>query len=65
MIAVVHCGLEYIPFAPEYATTPFSDEVKTLIDENAAQAAQKLKNKGETVYAGLCCTHFGYCKNIF
>ncbi|MDD4274882.1 MAG: CapA family protein [Desulfobacter postgatei] len=23
MIAVVHCGLEYIPFAPEYATNAF------------------------------------------
>lgn len=44
---------------------PFSDEVKMLIDENAGQAAQKLKNKWDTVYAGLCCTHFGYCKNIF
>ena len=44
---------------------PFSDEVKTLIDENAAQAAQKLKKAGSTMYAGLCCTHFGYCKNSF
>ncbi len=44
---------------------PFSDEVKTLIDENAAQAAKNLKNAGSTVYAGLCCTHFGYCKDSF
>jgi len=44
---------------------PFSDEVKTLIDENAALAAQNLKNAGSTVYAGLCCTHFGYCKDHF
>lgn len=44
---------------------PFSDEVKTLIDENAAQAAKKLKGAGSTVYAGLCCTHFGYCKDSF
>ena len=51
--------------------SPFSDEVKELIDENAEQAAQKLKDSGRaartsgTVYAGLCCTHFGYCKEQF
>lgn len=56
---------ECLALAGKIERAPFSDEVKTLIDENAAQAAQKLKNKGETVYAGLCCTHFGYCKNIF
>lgn len=45
--------------------TPFSDEVKEMIDESAAQAAQNLKNAGPTVYAGLCCTHFGYCEHLF
>ena len=44
---------------------PFSDEVKIVIDEYAAQAARKLKNSQDTVYAALCCTHFGYCQNSF
>ncbi|WP_321493879.1 hypothetical protein [uncultured Desulfobacter sp.] len=44
---------------------PFSHEVKTRIDDNAAQAARNLTNTGATVYAGLCCTHFGYCQDSF
>ena len=54
-----------LALAGKIERAPFSDEVKTLIDEFAAQAAQNLKNAGSTVYVGLCCTHFGYCKNIF
>ncbi|WP_020589747.1 aspartate/glutamate racemase family protein [Desulfobacter curvatus] len=54
-----------LALAGKIERTPFSNEVKTLIDEFAAQAAHNLKNAGSTVYAGLCCTHFGYCKNIF
>lgn len=54
-----------LALAGKIERAPFSDEVKTLIDEFAAQAAHNLKNVGSTVYAGLCCTHFGYCKNIF
>lgn len=56
---------ECLNLAGKIERAPFSDEVKTCIDENAAQAARNLKNAGSTVYAGLCCTHFGYCKNIF
>lgn len=54
-----------LALAGKIERAPFSDEVKSLIDENAAKAAQNLKNAGSTVYAGLCCTHFGYCKNMF
>jgi glutamate racemase len=54
-----------LALAGKIERAPFSNEVKTLIDENAAQAAQNLKNAGSTVYAALCCTHFGYCKDIF
>lgn len=55
----------YLGLAGKIEHAPFSDEVKTLIDEFAAQAARNLENAGSTVYAGLCCTHFGYCKDIF
>jgi glutamate racemase len=55
----------YLGLAGEIERTPFSDEVKALIDEFAAKAAQNVNNADATVYAGLCCTHFGYCKNIF
>ncbi|WP_320042412.1 aspartate/glutamate racemase family protein [uncultured Desulfobacter sp.] len=55
----------YLGLAGKIEQDPFSDEVKTVIDEFAAQAAQNIKHNGSTVYAGLCCTHFGYCKHIF
>jgi glutamate racemase len=55
----------YLGLAGKIERAPFSNAVKTLIDEFAAQAAQNLKNAGPTVYAGLCCTHFGYCKDMF
>lgn len=55
----------YLGLAGKIERAPFSDEVNTLIDEFAAQAAQSLNSDDATVYAGLCCTHFGYCKNMF
>nr|WP_320190388.1 hypothetical protein [uncultured Desulfobacter sp.] len=55
----------YLGLAGKIERAPFSDEVKTVINEFAAQAAQNLEYAGSTVYAGLCCTHFGYCKHIF
>ena len=71
--ALVECGIAperiitqgYLGLAGKIERAPFSNEVKTLIDEFAAQAAQNMKHAGPTVYAGLCCTHFGYCKNTF
>nr|WP_319495406.1 hypothetical protein [uncultured Desulfobacter sp.] len=55
----------YLGLAGKIERDPFSDEVKTFIDEFAAQAAHSLTKADSTVYAGLCCTHFGYCKDIF
>ncbi|MCG8551058.1 MAG: hypothetical protein MI799_11715 [Desulfobacterales bacterium] len=55
----------YLGLAGKIERAPFSGEVKTLIDEFAARAARNLESGSSTVYAGLCCTHFGYCKHIF
>lgn len=55
----------YLGLAGKIERAPFSEEVKTLIDEFAARAAQHLGNTGSTIYAGLCCTHFGYCEHAF
>lgn len=44
---------------------PFGDEVKQMIDDNARQAAEQLGDSKGTVYAALCCTHFGYCRDQF
>ncbi len=56
---------ECLGLAGKIERAPFSDEVKLMINEKAAQAARNLKHAGGTVYTGLCCTHFGYCQNIF
>ncbi len=44
---------------------PFGDEVKEMIDENAKAAADQLSRTTGNVYAALCCTHFGYCRDQF
>ena len=44
---------------------PFGQEVAQMIEANAKQAASKLGPVKETVFAALCCTHFGYCSDLF
>ncbi|MDD9302533.1 MAG: aspartate/glutamate racemase family protein [Desulfobacter sp.] len=44
---------------------PFGREVKEMIHANAKAAAAQLKDKTGQVFALLCCTHFGYCKDLF
>ncbi len=76
--ALIHKGIDpdriitqgCLNLAGKIERSPFSDEVGDLIDDNAAQAAGKLgESRGAqssgTVYAGLCCTHFGYRKKSF
>lgn len=45
--------------------TPFGDEVAEMIDANARDAAALLGNGSGKVYAALCCTHFGYRRDLF
>jgi glutamate racemase len=45
---------------------PFSQDVSKMIHTNVSKAVSKIKKKpGGRVYAALCCTHFGYCKDLF
>lgn len=54
-----------VNLAGKIELNPFSREVSQMIDENAKQAAAKLSGYGGKVFAALCCTHFGYCKDQF
>ncbi len=44
---------------------PFGAEVQQMIDENAQAAANQLGQGTGKLYAALCCTHFGYCRDLF
>jgi len=44
---------------------PFGTEVQQMIDENAQAAANQLDQGRGKIYAALCCTHFGYCRDQF
>lgn len=54
-----------LDLAGKIERAPFSDEVRQKIDENAKAAADQLKDGDGTIYAALCCTHFGYCQDRF
>ncbi len=44
---------------------PFSNNVAKMINANVSTAASKMNHPIGKVYAALCCTHFGYCRNLF
>ncbi len=47
---------------------PFSSDVSKMISANTAEAVSKMHNPHNStgkVFAALCCTHFGYCKDLF
>lgn len=44
---------------------PFSAIVPEMIDDNVKQAAAQMDKTGGRVFAALCCTHFGYCRDLF
>ena len=54
-----------VDLAGKIERNPFSDIVPEMIDDNVRQAAEKMGNTGSRVFAALCCTHFGYCRNLF
>ena len=45
--------------------TPFAPRVEEMIFDNARQAAQRAQRPFKKIYLGLCCTHFGYRKEVF
>jgi glutamate racemase len=44
---------------------PFGKDVSQMIETNTKEAALKLGPSKGTVFAALCCTHFGYCSHLF
>ncbi len=49
----------------EIQTDPSSDMVKTYIDWYVEEAAELIPTSSAKVYAGLCCTHYGYSADMF
>ena len=54
-----------VDLAGKIERNPFSDIVPEMIDDNVRQAAEKMGTTGGRVFAALCCTHFGYCRDLF
>ncbi len=54
-----------INLAGKIERNPFGTDVSQMIDNNVSQAALKIPNPGNRLYAALCCTHFGYCRELF
>ena len=44
---------------------PFGSDVAKMINTNVAEAVSKIHNPIGKIYAALCCTHFGYCRDLF
>ena len=44
---------------------PFSSRLPEMINANVSTAVSKMLHPLGKVYAALCCTHFGYCKDLF
>jgi len=44
---------------------PFSTRVLEMINACVDKAVSKMRQPSGKVYAALCCTHFGYCRNLF
>jgi len=44
---------------------PSSEETKNMISCFVSETLQKMDSISNTVFAGLCCTHYGYCENVF
>jgi len=44
---------------------PFSGSVPEMINANVKEAVSKMSEPKGKVCAALCCTHFGYCQDIF
>jgi len=42
-----------------------SERVSTAIDLFAGEAMGSVRRKGSALVAGLCCTHYGYCGEMF
>jgi glutamate racemase len=44
---------------------PFAHEVEDMIRDNVIEAGQRGAGQFKRIFAALCCTHFGYCSDLF
>lgn len=54
-----------INLAGRIERNPFGEDVSEMITANVSEAILKMDTTREKVYAALCCTHFGYCRDLF
>ena len=55
-----------INLAGKIERNPFSRHVWEMINANVSKAVSRMYHPmGKKVYAVLCCTHFGYCQDLF
>ena len=54
-----------VDLAGKIERDPFGSEVSQMIATNTKQAAQKILPSRGKLFAALCCTHFGYCSDLF
>jgi glutamate racemase len=70
---LIKMGIDPLRITPQACTdlagkierNPFGKDVPQLINANVCKAVSKMQNPTRKVYAALCCTHFGYCKDLF
>ncbi|MCK5097730.1 MAG: hypothetical protein KAR45_06480, partial [Desulfobacteraceae bacterium] len=44
---------------------PNNNSMSQMINANVSKAVSKMNTSYGKVYAALCCTHFGYCRDLF
>jgi len=54
-----------VNLAGKIERNPFGHEVEQMVRENVVQSVQRCGKNFKKVFAALCCTHFGYCKDLF
>lgn len=54
-----------IGLAGKIERNPFDPEINTLIQDNVDQAMAAGATRFQQTAAALCCTHFGYCRDLF
>jgi len=58
-------GQGCINLAGKIERDPFSSSVTQMINTNVEEAVAKVPKPIGKIYAALCCTHFGYCMDLF
>ncbi len=54
-----------VDLAGKIERNPFDPDLATMIQDNVDQAMASGAGQFRQLAAALCCTHFGYCRNLF